>query len=60
MVELLGKMLEREIECEYAPNPLQGYVYETLADTSKAEEILGFKPKYTLEQGIVEIIEYYK
>lgn len=60
MVAVLGKILDKEVECEYVANPLRGYVYETLADTSKAEKMLGFKPKYTLEQGIAEIIEYYE
>ncbi len=60
MVKILGKILGRDIKCEYTPNPLVGYVYATLADTSKAEKVLGFKARYTLEMGIKEIIEYYK
>ncbi len=60
MVELLGKILGKKIKCEHVPNPLIGYVYETKADTSKAEKILGFKAKHTLEMGIREIIKYYK
>lgn len=59
MVKVLGKILGKEIKCEYIANPLQGYVYETLADTSKAEKMLGFKPKCTLEQGITELLKYY-
>ncbi len=60
MLEILEKNLNKKIEISHVPNPLQGYVYETWADTSKAEKILGFKSKYTLEQGLKEIIEYYK
>lgn len=60
MVKILGKALGKNIECEYVPNPLRGYVYETWADTSKAEKILGFRPKYPLKKGLKEIIEYYK
>lgn len=60
MLEILEKNLNKKIEISHVPNPLQGYVYETWANTSKAEKILGFKSKYTLEQGLKEIIEYYK
>jgi len=60
MVKMLEKALGKKIECRYAPNPLQGYVYETWADTGKAQKILGFKPKYPFEKGLKEIIEYYK
>ena len=60
MVQVLEKILGKKIECEYVPNPLQGYVYGTLSDTSKAKKILGFKPEYNLEKGIIEILEYYK
>lgn len=60
MVKMLEKELGRKIECQYAPNPLRGYVYETWADTGKAQKVLGFKPQYPFERGLKEIIEYYK
>lgn len=60
MLKMLEKALNKKIEIEHVPNPLVGYVYQTWADTSKAEKLLGFKKKYTLEQGLKEIIEYYK
>jgi len=59
MVKMLEKALDKKIECQYVPNPLQGYVYETWADTQKAQKVLGFKPQYPLEKGLKEIIEYY-
>lgn len=59
MVKMLEKALGRKIECQYVPNPLVGYVYETWADTSKAQKVLGFKPQYPFEKGLKEIIEYY-
>jgi len=59
MVKMLEDALDMEIECQYAPNPLQGYVYKTWANTGKAQEILGFKPQYPFEKGLKEIIEYY-
>lgn len=60
MLKILEKAINKKIEIKYVPNPLPGYVYETWADTSKAEKTLGFKPKYPLEKGLKEIIEYYK
>jgi UDP-glucose 4-epimerase len=38
----------------------KNYVWHTLADTTKAEEKLGFKAKIYLEEGIRKIIPYYK
>lgn len=60
MVKMLAKALNKKIECQYAPNPIQGYVYETWADTGKAQKVLGFKSQYPFEKGLKEIIEYYK
>lgn len=60
MVKMLEKALDIKIECQYASNPLQGYVFETWADTSKAQKALGFKPQYPFEKGLIEIIEYYQ
>ncbi len=57
MVKVLEKILGKKIECEYIDNPLRGYVYGTLSDTSKVEKILGFKPKYNLEKGIIETLK---
>lgn len=42
----------------YIP-PRPGEIRESLADTSKAREILGWQPKYNLETGIREMIERY-
>jgi len=37
--------------------PITNYVFETLADTTKAQKILGFKAKITLEEGITKLIK---
>ncbi len=60
MVKILERALDKKIECQHVPNPLIGYVYETWADTAKAQKVLGFKPQYPFEKGLKEIIEYYK
>ncbi|MEM2915573.1 MAG: NAD-dependent epimerase/dehydratase family protein, partial [Candidatus Bathyarchaeia archaeon] len=56
IVEILNKVLGKNIKPIYKPNPISNYVFHTLADTTKAEKILGFKAKITLEEGIRKLI----
>ena len=56
VVEILNRLLGKNIKPVYKPNPIKNYVYHTLADTTKAEKVLGFKAKITLEEGIRDII----
>jgi len=55
VVDLINKILGKSIKPVYKPNPIKNYVYHTLADTTKAEKILGFKAKITLEEGIRDL-----
>jgi UDP-glucose 4-epimerase len=59
MLSMLNKYLGTKAEPEYITMPVKNYVMETLADTSKAEKVLGFKAKTTLEEGIRIISEFY-
>lgn len=52
LVTLLNKILGKDIKPKYVVNPLKNYVNLTLADTTKAENVLGFKTKFSLEEGI--------
>jgi len=56
VIKLLNKYLGKDIKPIYKPNPIKNYVYHTLADTTKAEKILGFEAKISLEEGIRNII----
>jgi UDP-glucose 4-epimerase len=56
VVEILNQKLGKNIKPVYKPNPIKNYVYHTLADTAKAERILGFKAKISLEEGITRLI----
>jgi len=47
MIKISGKRLEPEFASEQV-----GDIRESYADIKKAEEILGYKPKYLLEQGL--------
>ncbi|MCD6539059.1 NAD-dependent epimerase/dehydratase family protein [Candidatus Bathyarchaeota archaeon] len=57
IVEILNRILGKNIQPIYKPNPIKNYVYHTLADTTKAEKILGFKAKIPLEEGIRSLIK---
>jgi len=64
-VELIRfvEILEKELGTEAKKNMLpmqQGDVYETYADTSKAEELLGFQAKIDFESGIKSFVSWYK
>ncbi|KYH42065.1 MAG: nucleoside-diphosphate sugar epimerase [Candidatus Bathyarchaeota archaeon B26-2] len=60
VVEMLNRLLGKDIKPVYKPNPIKNYVYHTLADTSKAEKVLGFKAKITLEEGLSELVEMHR
>ncbi|RLG95787.1 nucleoside-diphosphate sugar epimerase [Candidatus Bathyarchaeota archaeon] len=57
IVEILNRILGKNIQPIYKPNPIKNYVYHTLADTTKAEKLLGFKAKIPLEEGIRSLIK---
>ncbi|MBS7625233.1 NAD-dependent epimerase/dehydratase family protein [Candidatus Bathyarchaeota archaeon] len=59
VVDIINRVLGKKIEPVYKPNPIKNYVYRTLADTAKAEKMLGFKAKITLEEGIRDLAQYY-
>jgi UDP-glucose 4-epimerase len=56
IIDLLNESLGKNIKPIYKPNPIKNYVYDTLADTTKAEKTLGFKAKTSLKQGITHLI----
>lgn len=56
VVEIINKLLRKNIKPKYIPNPVKNYVHHTLADTTKAEKTLGFKAKIQLEEGIRHLI----
>jgi len=56
VIDLINKLLGKHIKPIYRPNPIKNYVYHTLADTTKAERMLGFKAKISLEEGLRSLI----
>lgn len=52
LVRVINRTLGKNVEPRYVPNPIKNYVMHTLADTSKAEQVLGFKARMKLEDGV--------
>ncbi len=56
LVEKINKALGTSIKAKYVEITMKNYVMETLADTSKSEQILGFKAKVDIDQGIAKLV----
>ncbi len=52
IIEILNQVLGTSYEPEYFDNPYSFYQNETRADTERAKELLGFKARYSIEEGI--------
>lgn len=59
MISLIEKHMG--VSCKKKLLPMQkGDVMVTYADTSKAQKMLGFKPKMSLDKGIGKFVEWFK
>ncbi len=56
LVAVLNKLLGKNIQPKYVEVPVKNYIATQLADTKKAEKLIGFRAQFSLEQGIKEII----
>jgi UDP-glucose 4-epimerase len=60
VVKILNGLLGKNLKPVYRkPNPIKNYIHDTLADTTKAESILGFKAKISLEAGAGHLLSKY-
>lgn len=59
LLATLQKLLGTEIEPRFDP-PRQGDVMHSSADTSLAEQMLGFRAAYDLDSGLQQSIQWYK
>jgi UDP-glucose 4-epimerase len=60
LVAKINRMLGTSIKPKYIEMPVKNYVMETLADTTKSEKVLGFKPKVGLDEGLKKIDQFYR
>ncbi|MFZ5374733.1 MAG: ADP-glyceromanno-heptose 6-epimerase [Campylobacterota bacterium] len=53
IVDILQQELRTVLPCEYIPNPFVGrYQFHTEADIQSTRDVLGYAPRYELEDGI--------
>ncbi len=57
IVDILNRYLGTSYEPEYFDCPYDFYQSFTQADISRAKELLGYEPQYSLEEGIREYLE---
>ena len=58
VVEILNKILKKDIKSKYIDNPIKNYIRHTWADTEKSKRELGFEHKVDIYQGIEKLIHY--
>ncbi len=56
LIDSINKLLGKSIKPKYVKNTVKGYIDSQLSDISKIRKELGYEPKYSLEQGLREII----
>jgi len=56
LVRTLADLMRTEIAPQYVPNPIRNYVSRTLADTSKAERLLGFRATTAFRDGVARLV----
>ncbi len=58
IIEILNRELGKNLETEYFDCPYDFYQEFTQADITKARELLGYEPEYTLEEGIRDYLKF--
>lgn len=56
LVALLNRLMRTDITPHYIAMPVKGYMHHQRADISKARQLLGFEARYSLEDGVKELL----
>ncbi len=56
LVSIINKILGTDIQPKYVNIPVKGYILSQCADISKIGEALDYKPRYSLESGIKDML----
>ena len=56
VIGMINAQLGTDIKQKYIENPIKNYVRDTLADTGKCREVLGFEARISLEEGIRRLV----
>jgi len=59
LVEMMNKIMNTSLKPIYT-EPRKGDIMHSYLDNKKALDVLGWKPEYSLEEGLKETIEYYR
>ncbi|RLM57502.1 NAD-dependent epimerase/dehydratase family protein [Halobellus sp. Atlit-31R] len=59
MIELINAELGTDVDPEYVENPLDVYVHDTMADSTKMREATGWEPEIPFEEGVARVCEPY-
>jgi ADP-L-glycero-D-manno-heptose 6-epimerase len=60
LIAQLNKAMGTALEPEYVENPYPFFQPHTQADLTRSNEVLGYQPKYDLEQGIFRYVDWLK
>jgi ADP-L-glycero-D-manno-heptose 6-epimerase len=58
LVYILNRCLETNLEPNYIDNPHAHYQNFTQADLAKARSALGYKPRFSLEEGVADYMQW--
>jgi ADP-L-glycero-D-manno-heptose 6-epimerase len=58
IVSILNQLLGTNLEPDYFDCPYDFYQNYTQADITKAKELLGYEPQYSLEEGIKDYLKH--
>src|SRR3989338_2190146 len=58
VIRIINEQLETDLQPIYIPVPINIYAHRLLADVTKQETVLGFRPQITIQEGIAKTIEY--
>ena len=59
-VRIINRTLKIDIKPKYVENQIHNYVFDTRAETTKADKLMGFKANIIFERGLKEHVEYLK
>ncbi len=59
MVSMINEALGTDVEPKYIENPLDVYVHDTMADSTKIREATGWEPEISFEEGVRRVCEPY-
>lgn len=59
LAQIISKIVGKNLKPTH-DKPREGDIRHSVGDISKAKKVLGFKPEYSIEEGLKETIEWFK